>query len=373
MPSTIITKNSITASAVPVSGDLTRGELALNLTDGRIYSRDEGTTIVELGINPSTIAITAGTINNAVIGATTAVAGTFTNLTATGTLTGTLATDAQPNITSLGTIAALVAGTGQFSTSLNVDGTATMDGLISSGNVGIGTDTPSDKLDTPNIAIGGSSISGTYRASALFLDNTSGTTRFFSTGSNTTTQGQFSFSGVSSNGSLNTERMRIDSSGNVLVGKATTAFNTEGCNFVAGGHITKNLANAFNFNRTGDSGALVSFQQAGGTVGSISVTGSTTAYNTSSDYRLKDITGSLQGSGAYIDSLNPVEGTWKADGSVFVGLIAHEADEVSRTSIATGEKDGEEMQGMSYSSSEMMANILAELQSLRKRVAELEV
>ena len=127
MPSQIITKNSVTGSAVPTTSDLVRGELALNLTDGRIYSRDEGTTIVELGINPSTIAITAGTINNAVIGATTAVAGTFTNLTATGTLTGTLATDAQPNITSLGTIAALVAGTGTFSGDIDVDGTTNLD------------------------------------------------------------------------------------------------------------------------------------------------------------------------------------------------------------------------------------------------------
>jgi hypothetical protein len=65
-----------------------------------------------------------------------------------------------------------------------------------------------------------------------------------------------------------TERARLTKDGNCLVGKTATTYNTEGCNSVAGGHIRKNLANAFNFNRTGNSGALVSFQQAGGTVGS---------------------------------------------------------------------------------------------------------
>ena len=114
------------------------------------------------------------------------------------------------------------------------------------------------------------------------------------------------------------------------------------------------------------------FGKNGSEVGSISTGASSTAYNTSSDYRLKNITGPITNSGTYIDSLNPVEGTWKADGSTFVGLIAHEVQEVSRTSIATGVKDGEEMQAMDYSSAELIANLIAEVKSLRARVAALE-
>jgi hypothetical protein len=106
--------------------------------------------------------------------------------------------------------------------------------------------------------------------------------------------------------------------------------------------------------------------------GTISTDGTSTSYNTSSDYRLKNITGPVTNSGAYIDALKPVEGTWKADGSTFVGLIAHEVQEVSRTNIATGTKDGERMQGMDYSASEIIANLIAEVQSLRARVAQLE-
>ena len=95
--------------------------------------------------------------------------------------------------------------------------------IDSAGSVGIGTTSPSDKLDTPNIAIGGSSISGTYRANALFVDNTGGTARFFSTGSNTSTQGQFAFSGVSSNGSVNSETVRVTSHGITFNGDTAAA------------------------------------------------------------------------------------------------------------------------------------------------------
>ena len=50
--------------------------------------------------------------------------------------------------------------------------------LDTSGNLGIGLTSPIQKLDTPNIVIGGSTIAGTYRANALFMDNNSGNSRF---------------------------------------------------------------------------------------------------------------------------------------------------------------------------------------------------
>jgi hypothetical protein len=130
-----------------------------------------------------------------------------------------------------------------------------------------------------------------------------------------------------------------------------------------------------NFSSSGASTAAYNhllFYNGNGIVGSISTTGSATTYSTSSDYRLKNITGPITTSGAYIDSLNPVEGTWKADGSTFVGLIAHEVQEASRTTVATGVKDGEQMQGMDYSSAEIIANLIAEVKALRTRVAKLE-
>lgn len=123
-----------------------------------------------------------------------------------------------------------------------------------------------------------------------------------------------------------------------------------------------------------DSGDFTAHQFVRGAseVGTITCTAAGTQYTTISDYRLKDVDGPLTGSGDYIDALRPVQGTWKVDGSPFVGLIAHEVQGVSRTRVATGEKDGEQMQGLDYSSAEIIANLIAEMQSLRLRVAALE-
>jgi len=113
------------------------------------------------------------------------------------------------------------------------------------------------------------------------------------------------------------------------------------------------------------------------TVGQIVTTNSTCAYNSVSDYRLKEITGPVVDSGTFIDALKPKVGTWKSDGSKFVGFIAHEFAEVSPLSVS-GEKDAVDADGkpayqsMQAGTSEVIANLVAELQSLRKRLAALE-
>jgi hypothetical protein len=170
------------------------------------------------------------------------------------------------------------------------------------------------------------------------------------------------------------ERARIDSSGNLLVGCTSTAFaggastglyltNSTGNN---GGLHIKNLSNNTSAN------AVTFYGWDGSQTGSIQTYVNVTAYNTSSDYRLKNVDGPITNSGAYVDALKPVQGSWKSDGSRFIGLLAHEVQEVSETPIATGEKDGEQMQAMDYSAPELIANLIAEIQSLRARVAQLE-
>ena len=86
---------------------------------------------------------------------------------------------------------------------------------------------------------------------------------------------------------------------------------------------------------------------------------------------------SLTSSGAFIDSLQPRTWDWRADGSSGVGFIADEVAAVSPSTVH-GEADEVDNNGdpvyqvMEYGSAEFIANIVAELQSLRREVAELK-
>lgn len=138
------------------------------------------------------------------------------------------------------------------------------------------------------------------------------------------------------------------------------------------GSRTNNISGSFNRNTDG---AAVALLKSGVVVGNIAVTGTGVTYNSNSDYRLKTVTGPLTTSGAFIDALQPKVGEWKAKpGEKAAFFIAHEVQAVSPSSV-TGTKDAVDkdgkpvMQSMAYGSAEMIVNIVAELQSLRKRVA----
>jgi len=112
-------------------------------------------------------------------------------------------------------------------------------------------------------------------------------------------------------------------------------------------------------------------------LGSITTNGSVITYGGTSDYRLKENIQPLTNSGAFIDAIKPSKWTWKTNGVDGVGFIAHELQEVSPSSVhgdkdAIGEDGNPLYQSVGYSSSEIIANMVLELQSLRKRVAELE-
>jgi hypothetical protein len=70
-------------SGAPDAADLVQGEVALDLTNKRIYSENASGTVIEMGTSPSTIDINAGTIDGTVIGGASAAAGTFTTANAT--------------------------------------------------------------------------------------------------------------------------------------------------------------------------------------------------------------------------------------------------------------------------------------------------
>jgi hypothetical protein len=225
--------------------------------------------------------------------------------------------------------------------------------LDASGRLGIGTTSPSQTLNVNGIALFEGSAQGN-----VIIQKT-GTNGFSLFSSAAGTLGFY-------DQNAGAERARIDSSGNLLVGRTSAIGGAR----VSAETTTGTPTYAAYLPTTGAETAFL-FVNPNGTVGSITTNGSATAYNTSSDYRLKDNPQPLTGSGAFIDALKPKTWNWKADGSRGVGFIAHEVQEVSPGSVV-GEKDGEQMQAMEYGSAEFIANIIAELQSLRQRVALLE-
>jgi hypothetical protein len=228
-----------------------------------------------------------------------------------------------------------------------------------------------------NLGVGVTSLEGRFEVRGGNLPSThSFLLGYGANGDNYYTSGA---SGVQVFRTGGTERARFDSSGNLLVGKTADVLANAGCLLDNRGSFTftRDGATVGYINRLSSNGELLSFLIATTQVGSISYNGTLTLYNQTSDYRLKDITGPLTDSGAFIDALKPKVGTWKSSGNKFVGFVAHEFAEVSPTSV-TGKKDDVDSdgnpvyQGMQASTPEVIANLVAELQSVRQRLAALE-
>lgn len=178
------------------------------------------------------------------------------------------------------------------------------------------------------------------------------------------------------------------STGDMLVGRASTPSsnsNVKGSTLVNDGRIIAESDYAVGasissniFNAGANSANNMQFYR-NGTAAGVIVTNSSaqTSYAASSDYRLKNDPQPLTGSGAFIDALQPKTWTWGASGQPGAGFIAHEVASVSPSSVfgemdAVNEDGSPKYQSMEYGSPEFIANIVAELQSLRARVAALE-
>jgi hypothetical protein len=229
-----------------------------------------------------------------------------------------------------------------FSTRLNGTMSERMR-IDSSGNVGIGTSSPSAPLHVAGtVRIDGGGNSYIYSDASGVNFETSGArfTRFYTNSA---------------------ERMRIDSSGNILFGVTSLSNNGSVFRSQPSNLMQLNIGSSATSTQN-----VAVFRNPNGAVGTISTNGSVTAYNTSSDGRLKDVTGSARGL-EVINELNPVSYNWKADGKADEGLIAQEVLDIVPNAVSGSEED---MYQMDYS--KLVVHLVAGMKEQQTQIDALQ-
>ena len=180
------------------------------------------------------------------LGGSTKLSITSAGITVTGAITGTLATAAQANITSVGTLT----------------------GLSVSGNVGLGGAATSSYLQG---VTGGKTVTigdGSQASSTLVLKDDDGVFDIATTGGTLRIYDD------------NTERIRVDASGNVLIGTSNSnpaEGNVAGIGLLAGNSIsvTDDGGAPIQLNRKSSDGAIAIFRKNGSSVGNITYSSAT--------------------------------------------------------------------------------------------------
>jgi hypothetical protein len=181
------------------------------------------------------------------------------------------------------------------------------------------------------------------------------------------------------------ERMRIDSSGNLLVGTTNTDpvnNRVNGLAIAGSGGISIRTANNVNlWGVDATSGNHIRFFTDNGTAvaaGIISSNGTATAYGVgTSDYRAKENVAKFSGGLQAVTSMRPVTFTWKNSGKQDLGFIAHELQSVVPETVQ-GEKDAVDKNGEPIyqtifpAPAQMIANLVSAIQEQQQIINDLK-
>jgi len=196
--------------------------------------------------------------------------------------------------------------------------------------------------------------------------------------------GRISFLTTSDGGSSSIERMRLNSSGNLIVAGTSTVSRAQAVFFQVG-----EGSNSFGIQRNNGSNVIEVVTEVGttsgrsiqnffnpnGSVGSIQVSGSSTSFNTSSDYRLKENEVPISDGITRLKTLKPYRFNFKADASTTVdGFFAHEVTAVPEA--ISGEKDAVREDGsiepQGIDQSKLVPLLVAAVKELITKVEALE-
>jgi len=249
--------------------------------------------------------------------------------------------------------------------------------INNTGNVGIGTNNPGYPLIISRTLSSATSL--------LCIDNATNTTNDF--GMDFTVLGylrvgairmvypadnNLSMAFYTYNGAGNvTERMRINNSGNLLIGQTAPDISTNGWQLLAGGGghtsfaINNNEAFIFNNRNTGTT-YEIDFRTNAVERGKISVTDSGVSYLSNSDYRLKEDLKDFNGL-EKLTNIKVYDFKFKDLEERRDGVIAHELQEVIPYAVS-GEKDGKKFQSVDYS--RIVPVLIKSIQELNQQVQD---
>jgi hypothetical protein len=256
--------------------------------------------------------------------------------------------------------------------------------ITSGGNVGIGTTSPSKRLDVFTTASSATEYQLSLRNGAGANDVSAGIAFGFNSSSldpdylsaissiitNRSTRAADLTFLTSATGTL-AESMRITSGGNVLIGTATlVGQELVSVSFDSSSTYSQAINIKDRYASANNSNYLVFRKSDDAAIGSISRVGTTSAisYNTISDYRLKEDLKEINGL-QKLSAIKVYDFKWKDNDARMDGVIAHELQEVLPYAV-TGEKDAKEMQSVDYS--KLVPVLVKAIQELSEKVKQLE-